>query len=67
MPGHEGLRRFATKRFIFSAAGLGLATWLCYVGKLAGQEWVYALLSIIAGHHAEDIVRAWRGNQERPQ
>lgn len=63
---HEGVRRFTTKRFVFSAAGLALATWLCLQGKVSGQEWVYALLSIIAGHHAEDIVRAWRGTDGRP-
>lgn len=61
MPGHTGIRRFGTKRFVFSAVGLALATWLCYVGKLSGQEWVYALVCIIAGHHAEDIVARWRG------
>jgi hypothetical protein len=58
---HTGIRRFTTKRFLFSAVGLGLATYLCLAGKLSGQEWVYALLSIIAGHHAEDIVARWRG------
>lgn len=60
MPGHVGIRRFTTKRFFFSAVGLGLATWLCYGGKISGEQWVYALFGIIAGHHAEDIVRAWR-------
>lgn len=29
-------------------------------GKLDGENWVFALAVIIAGHHAEDIVKAWR-------
>lgn len=58
---HEGIRRFTTKRFIFSAVVEGLATWMLYTGKLSGQEWVYASAIVIAGHHAEDIIKAWRG------
>ena len=54
--------KFRTKRFIFSAVGLALATWLCYEAKLGGEQWVYALAIIIAGHHMEDLVKAWRGN-----
>lgn len=64
MPGHTGIRRFTTKRFVFSAVGLGLATYLCWNAKIGGQEWVYALAIIIAGHHAEDIIRAWRGGDK---
>lgn len=62
MPGHTGIRRFLTKRFIFSAAGLALATLELEHGKLSGTEWVYALAIIIAGHHAPDLIAAWRRN-----
>ena len=55
------MSKFATKRFVFSAAGLALATFLCWEGKLDGAAWVYALAVIIAGHHAEDIVKAAKG------
>lgn len=62
MPGHTGIRRFTTKRFLFSLIGLALSTGLCYYGKLGGEQWVYALAIVLAGHHAEDLVRAYRGN-----
>lgn len=45
----------------FSVLGLGLATGLVYTGKLGGEQWVYALAIVIAGHHAEDIIKAWKG------
>lgn len=54
--------RFTTKRFIFSAVGFTTATALLCQGKMDCGCWVYALAIVIAGHHAEDIVRAWRGN-----
>ena len=31
-------------------------------GKLGGAEWVYAVAVILAGHHAADIIKAYRGN-----
>ena len=58
------MKKFLTKRFLFSAAGLGLATFLTLHGTLSGMEWVYALFGVIAGHHAEDIIRAWKGGDK---
>lgn len=53
--------RFLTKRVLFSASGLVIATGLVCAGKMADTCWVYALAVIIAGHHAEDIIKAWKG------
>lgn len=53
--------KFATKKFLFSASGLGLATLLTYQGHMNGETWVYALAVILAGHHLEDLIRAYRG------
>jgi hypothetical protein len=53
-------KRFFTKRFLFSMLGLALASVLLATGKLSGENWVYALAVVIAGHHAEDIVKAYR-------
>lgn len=47
-----------------SAVGFATATVLLYTGKLTGECWVYALAVVIAGHHAEDIVKAMRGGQQ---
>jgi hypothetical protein len=61
------MKKFFTKRFLFSLLGLGLATWLQDSGHLGdGTAWVYALAIIIAGHHSVDIIRAWRGNNAGP-
>lgn len=54
-------KKFLTKKFLFSAVGLALATFLNLHGTLGGEQWDYALFGIIAGHHLEDLIRAWRG------
>ena len=54
------MSKFVTKRFLFSATGFATATVLLCVGKLSGECWVYAMAVCIAGHHAEDIVKAVR-------
>ena len=58
--------KFCTKRFIFSAAGILIATALLCFGKLSGECWVYAFAVSLAGHHAEDIAKAIRGNHDSP-
>lgn len=59
--GHSFWHKFGTKKFIFSVAGLAIATWLEIHSKLDGPTWVYALAVIIAGHNAEDVIRAFKG------
>ena len=56
-----GKKPIATKRFILAAAGILLATALCAFGKMTGAEWVAAFAAGLAGHRAEDIVKAFRG------
>ena len=48
------------QRFLWSAAGLGLATTALWHGKMDGENWCFALAIILAGHHAEDLIKAWR-------
>ena len=54
-------KRFTTKRFIFSMIGFITATALCWNGKMSGEVWVYSMAVVIAGHHMEDLIRAWKG------
>ena len=54
--------RFLTKRFVMSAFGFATATVLLCAGKLTSECWVYALAIVIAGHHAEDIVKAMKSH-----
>lgn len=60
-PDRSWWQRFTTKRFFISMIGLGLGTWLCWETKISGEAWVYTLGICIAGHHAEDILKAWKG------
>lgn len=55
------LQRLTTKRFLFSAAGLAIATVMLTKGKIDCECWVYSLAIIIAGHHMEDCIRALKG------
>jgi hypothetical protein len=57
IPAHS---RWTTKRVVFSALGFVTATIALWTGKLDGENWVFALAVVIAGHHSEDIVKAWR-------
>lgn len=40
--------------------GLTVATTALWHGKLDGENWVFALAVVLAGHNAEDIVKAAR-------
>jgi hypothetical protein len=42
---------------------LANATALKYFGKLGDEAFVIANLGVIAGHHAADLISAWRGNK----
>lgn len=52
--------RWLTKRMFFSVLGIIIATTMVYTGKMDAHTWVESLLVIIAGHHAEDLIAAWR-------
>jgi FtsH-binding integral membrane protein len=52
---------FFTKRMLFSLIGLTVASVALFTGKMADHVWVYSLAVVIAGHHAVDIVKAWKG------
>lgn len=58
------MSRLVTKRFILSMLGLFLGSFLCYKQRLPGEAWVYALAVILAGHHAVDLIKAWRGTSD---
>ncbi len=40
--------------------GFATATTALWQGKLGGSDWVLAMAVVIAGHHMEDIIRAYR-------
>lgn len=58
--------RWTTKRMFFSVLGIGLATGALFDGKLDAGHWSLVILGCIAGHHMEDLIRAWRGNAGAP-
>lgn len=53
-------RRLFTKRFLFSVAGLSIATTALWTGKMDAVDWMISLAIVLAGHNTEDIVRAIR-------
>jgi hypothetical protein len=53
-------KRLLTTRKVFSFIGFVVATIELNCGHISGEEWVYVLIIVIAGHHAEDLVKAWR-------
>lgn len=53
-------KRLFTTRKVFSLIGFVTATFMLWFGKIGGEEWVYVLVIVIAGHHAQDLIRAWK-------
>lgn len=62
MSGATGTTRWITGRKAITAAGFATATALVCFGKMSDQCWVFAMAVFIAGHHAEDLIKAWKGN-----
>lgn len=54
--------RLLTTRKLFSLIAFTTASVALWNGKLGGAEWVYAVAVILAGHHAADLIKAYRGN-----
>jgi hypothetical protein len=59
-PAEKKRNRFLTKRFVLSTAGLAIASAALWQHHLDGENWVFALAVVIAGHHAEDLVGKWK-------
>jgi hypothetical protein len=55
--------RWFTSRKVITVVGFVTATVMVYTGKMTDSVWVYAMAVFIAGHHAADIVSAFRKQQ----
>lgn len=53
--------RWFTSRKVITAVGIALATVMVFKGKMSDTTWVYAMAVFIAGHHAQDLIRTWKG------
>jgi hypothetical protein len=51
-----------TTRKVITAIGITIATTMVYTGKMEATVWVYAMAVFLAGHHAADIIKAYKGN-----
>lgn len=58
-PNHKS---WFTTRKILTAVGITIATVALFEGKMSDGVWVYSMAVFIAGHHAADLVKAWKGN-----
>jgi len=59
----ECRKSWFTTRKILTGIGLVISTVMVYTGKMSADTWVYALAVLIAGHHAADIVKAFKGDR----
>lgn len=50
-----------TTRKVLTYVGISIATTMVYTGKMTDGVWVYAMAVFIAGHHAADLIKAWKG------
>jgi len=57
-------KRFLTKRMVISAASFASCTAALWAGKMTDGVYVYAIAVILAGHHAADLIKAWRGGAQ---
>ena len=51
-----------TTRKVLTYLSIIIATTMVYTGKMSDGVWVYAMAVFIAGHHAADLIKAWKGN-----
>lgn len=54
--------RWFTSRKLITAVGVAIASTALFRGKMSDSVWVYAMAVFIAGHHAGDLIKAWRGS-----
>lgn len=54
--------RWFTSRKVLTVVGVAIATTALWTGKMTDGVWVYAMAVFIAGHHAADLIKAWKGN-----
>lgn len=55
-------KRWWTTRKLLTVLGIAIATTALWTGKMSDGVWVYAMAVFIAGHHAADLIKAWKGN-----
>lgn len=62
MSRETGKTRWFTSRKVITAVGIAIATVALFKGKMSDGTWVYSMAVFIAGHHAQDLISAWRGH-----
>ena len=54
--------RWLTGRKVITVVGVAIASTALFRGKMSDSVWVYAMAVFIAGHHAADLIKAWRSS-----
>ncbi len=54
--------RWLTSRKAITAIGVTIASAALFKGRMSDSVWVYAMAVFIAGHHAGDLIKAWRSS-----
>ncbi len=61
MSSTTGKTRWLTSRKVITAVGIAIASVALFRGKMGDSVWVYAMAVFIAGHHAADLIKAFKG------
>jgi hypothetical protein len=56
-----GKTRWFTSRKVITVVGVAIATTALFSGKMSDSVWVYAMAVFITGHHAADLIKAFKG------
>jgi hypothetical protein len=53
-----------TTRKVLTYVCITIATVLVEQGKMEASVWVYAMAVFLAGHHASDVIKAFKGERQ---
>jgi hypothetical protein len=58
------VKKWFTTRKVLTYVCIAIATTMVYSGKMSDGVWVYAMAVFIAGHHAADLIKAFKGDRQ---
>ena len=58
------MKKWFTTRKVLTYVCIAIATTMVYSGKMSDGVWVYAMAVFIAGHHAADLIKAFKGDRQ---
>ena len=56
--------KWFTTRKVLTYVCIAIATTMVYTGKMSDSVWVYGMAVFLAGHHAADLLKSYKGNDK---